>query len=279
VNGSHADDLAALIQVAAVQPDAVMFEPWLRETLSARSNRDGVRLASVHRVKGLEFDHVLALGVHRPHDLAVDVEEERRIAHVAITRARRDAHVLAVEGDDAPFLDEMAGREPVQPARAARVRAPVDAPAAAVSDRETGRVVEAKVGVALTIEGGDDGEIVEVDARDAKIAFAAGGWTRVKWGAVVRADGERATLEPPGFHAIVDGLSAWRAERASRDRVPPYVVMHNSTRDGIARARPTGIVALGRCPGIGPTKLERYGDDILVVIEQALAGAGAADAG
>jgi hypothetical protein len=47
--------------------------------------------------------------------------------------------------------------------------------------------------------------------------------------------------------------------------------MHNATRDGIARARPAGIVALSRCPGIGPTKLERYGDDILVVVERALA--------
>jgi superfamily II DNA helicase RecQ len=133
--------------------------------------------------------------------------------------------------------------------------------------------VEARVGLQLTIEGGDDGEIAEVDERDAKVAFASGGWTRVKWGAPVRAEGERATLEPPGYHAIVEALTAWRAERASHDHVPPYVVMHNTTRDGIARARPTGIVALGRCPGIGPTKLERYGDDILVVVEQALAGA------
>jgi superfamily II DNA helicase RecQ len=167
----------------------------------------------------------------------------------------------------------MAGREPAQPARAARVRVPVETAAATMSDREAGRVVEAHVGLELTIEGGDDGEIVEVDARDAKVAFGGGGWTRVKWGAIVRANGERATLEPPGFGAIVDALSAWRAERAARDHVPPYVVMHNSTRDGIARARPTGIVGLGRCPGIGPTKLERYGDDILVVVEQALAAA------
>jgi DNA helicase-2/ATP-dependent DNA helicase PcrA len=270
VNGSHADDLAALVQVAAVHPEPLTFEAWLRDALSQPGSRVGVRLASVHRVKGLEFDYVVALGVHRPHDLALDVEEERRIAHVAITRARRAAHVIAIASEPAPFLDEMAGLEPSEPVRAPRV---VAAPAGASppDGERNGRVVEARVALAVTIEGGDEGEITEVGANTAKVSFAAGGFTQVKWGATVRTEGDRATLEPPGYGAIVDGLTAWRSERAAQDKVPAYVVMHNATRDGIARARPSGIVALSRCPGIGPTKLERYGDDILVVVERALA--------
>jgi DNA helicase-2/ATP-dependent DNA helicase PcrA len=274
VNGSHADDLAALVQVAAVHPDPITFEAWLRDTLTqpGSHSRTGVRLASVHRVKGLEFDRVIALGVHRPHDLAVDVEEERRIAHVAITRARLSAHVIAVASEPAPFLDEMAGREPREPVRAPRVVAPRVAPAAAVSDapERAGRVVEAAAGLVVHLEGGDEGEITELDRDGARVTFAAGGWTRAKWGTAVRTDEGRATLEPPGYNTVSDALTGWRAERAAQDRVPAYVVMHNTTRDGIARAQPTGIVALSRCPGIGPTKLERYGDDILVVIERAL---------
>jgi superfamily II DNA helicase RecQ len=123
----------------------------------------------------------------------------------------------------------------------------------------------------VRLEGGDEGEITGIEPGFAKVTFGGGGWTRAPWGTAVRGDDGRATLEPPGYTAIVDALTTWRAERATQDNVPAYVVMHNTTRDGIARARPGGIVALSRCPGIGPTKLERYGDDILVVVERAVA--------
>jgi hypothetical protein len=273
VNGSHADDLAALIQVAAIHPDPLTFEAWLREALSRPGTRDGVRLASVHRVKGLEFDHVIALGVHRPHDLALDVEEERRIAHVAITRARRSARVVANAADDAPFLDEMEGREPAQPVRV-QARAAVAPPAAAVAKEpkeKEGNVVEATVGAAIKIDGGDAGEITAIEDGYAKVTVDGGGWVRAPWGTLVRSDTGRARLEPPGYTKVADALATWRAERAANDKVPAYVVMHNTTRDEIARLQPTTIVALSRCQGIGPTKLERYGDDILVVVERATA--------
>jgi superfamily II DNA helicase RecQ len=155
----------------------------------------------------------------------------------------------------------------VRPARAAlAAREPV-APSPDKNDRD--RVtIEATIGLAVTIEGGDAGEISEIEPAFATVSLASGGWTQVRWGATVRTDRGRATIEPPGYDAIVAGLTTWRAERAAHDKVPAYVVMHNSTRDGIARAQPSSVVALSRCPGIGPTKIERYGDDILVVVEQ-----------
>jgi DNA helicase II / ATP-dependent DNA helicase PcrA len=273
VNGSHVDDLAALIQVAAVHDDPITFEPWLRSALERDRDADGVRLASVHRVKGLEFDHVVALGIHRPHDLALDVEEERRIAHVAITRARSSVHAVASRADDTPFLDEMEGREPAVPIRAARV-APAPSPVAVPRDKkeQEDRTVEALVGLTITSDDGDEGEITNIQDAYAEVSFSSRGSTRLRWGATVQTDASRATLEPPGFDAVVTALTAWRGRRAVHDKVPSYVVMHNSTRDAIARAQPSTVVALSRCPGIGPTKIERYGDDILVVVERALAG-------
>jgi DNA helicase-2/ATP-dependent DNA helicase PcrA len=275
VNGSHADDLAALIQVAAIHPDPLTFEAWLRAALSRPGTRDGVRLASVHRVKGLEFDHVIALGVHRPHDLALDVEEERRIAHVAITRARRSARVIANAADDAPFLDEMEGREPAQPVRVkVRVAVPATTGAAAAKEpkEKESNVVEAVVGAAIRVDGGDAGEITAIEDGYAKVTVDGGGWVRAPWGTFVRSDTGRARLEPPGYTKVADALASWRAERAANDKVPAYVVMHNTTRDEIARLQPATMAALSRCQGIGPTKLERYGDDILVVVERAIAG-------
>jgi ATP-dependent DNA helicase RecQ len=51
--------------------------------------------------------------------------------------------------------------------------------------------------------------------------------------------------------------------------MPPYIVLHDRTLVAIAAAQPTSLVALRQVEGIGPAKLELYGDDILAVIEKA----------
>jgi len=104
------DDLTALAQLATLQPDPKAFEQWLRTALTGdrttKSAAEGVTLATVHRVKGQEWPFVI---VHHadadqfPHRLSDDVEEERRLFHVAITRASRD--VLVVPSDKpSPFI-------------------------------------------------------------------------------------------------------------------------------------------------------------------------------
>lgn len=65
---------------------------------------------------------------------------------------------------------------------------------------------------------------------------------------------------------LVAALKSWRLERARRDKVPPYVVLHDRNLETLAAQRPKSLVELSRCPGIGPTKLERYGDEILAVL-------------
>jgi superfamily II DNA helicase RecQ len=62
-------------------------------------------------------------------------------------------------------------------------------------------------------------------------------------------------------------LRAWRTGRARDDAVPPYVVAHDSTLAAIADARPTSAAALRRVKGIGPAKVDAYGDDILAIVE------------
>ncbi len=58
-------------------------------------------------------------------------------------------------------------------------------------------------------------------------------------------------------------LKKWRLERAKSDEIPAYVVFHNSTLAEIAERRPQTIAELASVPGVGPTKLERYGRDVL----------------
>jgi DNA helicase-2/ATP-dependent DNA helicase PcrA len=105
---AQSDDLTALAQLAGLQPDPRSFEPWLRTALARPWSSSGITLATVHRVKGQEWPMVV---VHHadadqfPHRLADDVEEERRLFHVAITRASRE--VLVVPSDaPSPFILE-----------------------------------------------------------------------------------------------------------------------------------------------------------------------------
>ena len=58
-------------------------------------------------------------------------------------------------------------------------------------------------------------------------------------------------------------LRAWRTQRARTDGVPPYIVLSDRTLKAIATARPATARALIQCDGIGPAKLEKYGDEIL----------------
>jgi superfamily II DNA helicase RecQ len=58
----------------------------------------------------------------------------------------------------------------------------------------------------------------------------------------------------------------WRQERAKAENVPAYVVFDNKTLDAIVARGPRTEAELLACPGIGPTKLERYGPDILAVL-------------
>ncbi|MEE9415490.1 MAG: ATP-dependent DNA helicase UvrD2 [Acidimicrobiales bacterium] len=111
---THTDDLDALRRLAGLQPDPKLFESWLRTALAAPTTPEGkgVLLSTVHRVKGLEWPHVVVLGAEQgtfPHRLA-ELEEERRVFHVAITRSSISTTVLADKEAPTQFLDELAGR-------------------------------------------------------------------------------------------------------------------------------------------------------------------------
>jgi DNA helicase-2/ATP-dependent DNA helicase PcrA len=61
-------------------------------------------------------------------------------------------------------------------------------------------------------------------------------------------------------------LRAWRLERSKADGVPPYVVFHDSVLHQIAELRPASLGELSQIAGVGPTKLERYGDELLAAL-------------
>jgi DNA helicase-2/ATP-dependent DNA helicase PcrA len=65
---------------------------------------------------------------------------------------------------------------------------------------------------------------------------------------------------------LYETLKRWRLERAKAEERPAYVVFHNSTLAEIVRRSPRTREELAAVPGVGPAKLERYGDELLVVL-------------
>ena len=72
-----------------------------------------------------------------------------------------------------------------------------------------------------------------------------------------------------GNPALVSALRAWRSDMARQRGVPAYVVLHDSTIDGIAALRPATRQQLRGVPGIGDKKLEHYGDELIALVRAA----------
>ena len=80
--------------------------------------------------------------------------------------------------------------------------------------------------------------------------------------------GQAATTEwGEAAPELVASLKAWRTEQARLQAVPPYVVFHDRTLMELAARRPDTLAGLAGVGGIGAAKLERYGKDLLAVLQ------------
>ena len=67
---------------------------------------------------------------------------------------------------------------------------------------------------------------------------------------------------------LFDELRALRRRLADEQGVPAFVVFSDATLKGMAAAKPTGQAAMLRVSGVGPAKLERYGEVFLAAIRK-----------
>ncbi len=202
---------------------------------------EGVALSTLHAAKGLEWDAVAIVGVHEgglPFVLATtpdEIEEERRLLYVGVTRAREHVRVswsITRSGGGqrrtrSRFLDGISDVGTEQPReRGTRVRRTQRSALSAkcrVCDRSLGSGAERKLGRHLTCE-------VEYDER------------------------------------LWEALRQWRRREADKAGVPAFVVFTDATLMAITEQKPRTVEKLHAIPGVGRVKLERYADAVLGVI-------------
>lgn len=322
---SHGDDLDALEQLATLHPDPTSFQAWLASRLEVPADPAGVVLSTIHRVKGMEWDHVVVVAANAglfPHRLAEDPEEERRVFHVAVTRCRVGVDIIADRARTSPFVAELAtGAEHRAPRGDAHPRRGDPGGPRLLAGTEVvatpGLVVELPGGIPGLVEAaGADDVTLTLPPHDPHDPHGASPLTvRVPHGTPVRlpqlpADGGSAgryrlvaggsrgpgtpdlaapagagatgsagprgggagqgrLLDTDGQEAdpaLFEALRSWRARTANASNLPAFVILHDRTLTAIAARRPRTPAQLATIPGIGPAKLDRFGDDLLDVV-------------
>jgi len=311
-SAAHTDDLRALVALGRLHPEVADFASWLSTALQQADDPSGVVLATVHKVKGLEWPHVVVHDASQglfPHRLSTDVEEERRVFHVAITRGQMSVSVVAEAGSASMFMAELAALAPARSSSDGRDSHSAGADADGFRDggrhrRSVGPgagqgagsglggvtsrkgPIEVVAAVGLELEwGGYEGVVSAVGPEGVRLQVGPSTFA-IAFGSLVKAAGKRRTLgvaaKPgqarakggaPGQSsenpALFEALRVWRSGRAKADGMPAYVVAKDVTLEAIAQLAPATLADLLTIDGIGPAKLERYGEEILAIVDEA----------
>ncbi|MEV8147092.1 ATP-dependent DNA helicase UvrD2 [Arthrobacter sp. NPDC080073] len=201
----------------------------------------GVTLASLHAAKGLEWDAVFLVGLSEGlmpisfADTPESVDEERRLLYVGITRAREHLN-LSWSTARTP-----GGRANRKPSRFLDGLRPDSVLGASARSRATPRRKAA----------------APASCRVCGTMLATGAERKVG----------RCSQCPPTYEEqTFEALRQWRKEEALSNDVPAYVVFTDATLTAIAEARPASLEELAQLAGVGPSKLEKYGEAVLAVL-------------
>ena len=204
----------------------------------------GVTLASLHAAKGLEWDAVFLVGLCEGlmpisfADTPEAVDEERRLLYVGITRAREH---LALSWSTARTPGGRANRKPSRFLDGLR-------PDSVASSAARGKGPAPRRKAAVPASCRVCGSMLSTGAE--------------------RKVGRCSQCPPTYEEQTFSALREWRREVALSADVPAFVVFTDATLTAIAEARPTSLEELARLAGVGPSKLERYGEAVLTVLAE-----------
>ncbi|MBB1259703.1 ATP-dependent DNA helicase UvrD2 [Streptomyces alkaliterrae] len=256
------ESLAALVrmaeELAAERPSAsladLVAELDGRAAVQHAPTAVGVTLASLHSAKGLEWDAVFLVGLTdgmMPITYArtpEQVEEERRLLYVGVTRARRHLH-----------LSWALARSPG--GRAARVPSPfLDG-----LRPGSGSGARRAAGGGGTVAGGGvlRGEAGRPRAARAPARCRVCGRTLTDPGEMKLMRCEECPSELD--EVLYERLWAWREGQARQLGQPAYCVFTDRTLMAIAETVPDTAAELARIPGVRARKLQQYGADVLAL--------------
>ncbi|SHK74000.1 UvrD-helicase domain-containing protein [Actinacidiphila paucisporea] len=250
------ESLAALVRLSEdfteARPDATLgdFVAELDERANAQHapTVEGVTLASLHAAKGLEWDAVFVVGLTEgtlPITFAKtdeQVEEERRLLYVGVTRAR--LHL----GLSWALSRSPGGRGGRRPSRFLDGLRPGSA----------SRGARAASGGAGGVERGAGGR-----KKRGPVLCRVCGRTLSDAGEIklMRCEDCPSDLD----EALYDRLRAWRTTQAKALGQPAYCVFTDRTLLAIAEVRPEGAAELSSIPGVGARKLDKFGPDVLAL--------------
>lgn len=262
------NDLARFVRLAEEFDDGIRTGADLAADIEQRfggaGEGRGVHLLTLHRAKGLEFAAVFLPRVEEgelPFKKArteAATAEERRLFYVGITRAKKHLTISYVSDGrrkGSSFIGEISAA----------------AATATKREREPQPEIQAVIGLEVEASGGYSGTIVEIEDDRAVMELDGGSLMTIPFGEVVSAGGKKLPLGPPAPEEseLFVALKKWRLERAKTDGMPAYVIFHDSTLAEIADRKPRSIHDLEAVSGVGPTKLERYGTDVIRIVESA----------
>ncbi|WP_078970643.1 ATP-dependent DNA helicase UvrD2 [Streptomyces chattanoogensis] len=258
------ESLAALVRLAeefaAARPGATLADlvAELDERAAAQHAPavEGVTLASLHAAKGLEWDAVFLVGLTEgmmPITYAKtdeQLEEERRLLYVGVTRARRH---LALSWS---LARSPGGRAVRRPSRFLSGLRPGSGPTA-------GR--RAPGGAAGGVERGGAapgaGASRRRDRRPARCRVCNKTLTDAGEMKLMRCEDCPSEMNEELYERLRD----WRAQQAARTRQPAYCVFTDKTLMAISEAVPGTEAELAGISGVGRRKLDRYGADVLAL--------------
>ncbi|MQA63338.1 MAG: AAA family ATPase [Actinophytocola sp.] len=245
------DALLSLVELAeefaadASDPSLPRYVGELEQRASAQHppTVQGVTLASLHSAKGLEWDAVFLVGLaegtlpiqHADGDDEA-IEEERRLFYVGVTRAREHLWLSWA------LARKPGGRRGRRRSRFLYGLLPENHPASRVarSAQNKPRGAQPKCRVC----GGRLNESMEIKL------------------------GRCAKCPSHVDEALLGRLKEWRVQRSRELNVPAFVIFTDATLIAIAEQRPADDRALVSISGIGATKLERFGSDVLALVHE-----------
>ncbi|WP_307853966.1 ATP-dependent DNA helicase UvrD2 [Streptomyces tagetis] len=259
------ESLAALVHLArdfaAARPGATLGD--LVAELDERAGAQhaptvqGVTLASLHSAKGLEWDVVFLVGVAEgmmPISYAKtdeQIEEERRLLYVGVTRARQILHLSWA------LARSPGGRASRRPSRFLKGLRPGTATA---GDR-----TPAGGGSGGVERGHRTGTVAEVPRRrqrtPARCRVCGRSLTDAGEMKLMRCEDCPTDMD----EGVYERLRAWRQIQAERSGQPAFCVFTDKTLMAIAESVPDDERDLARIPGVGARKLQRYGADVLSI--------------